>query len=114
MSNDQVDLEVVEQQIQTGEAIQKFRDDLIKLQNYPEWKNIIEEGYFKEEAARLVMAKSADLSPDSLRLIDNMISGVGAFAQWLEGIKNRGRDVDRYLPEWEETRNEIIQGEGSH
>ena len=70
------DLEEVEIQIETANKIRSMRDNCLKLMKNRHFKDIIEEGYFKEEAARLVMAKSAPLTDDHQRYIDGMIIGV--------------------------------------
>ena len=57
------DLEQVEIQIEMATRIRKLRDNCVKLLNNPLWKDVIEEGYFKEESARLVMAKSHARQP---------------------------------------------------
>ena len=50
------DIEQVEIQIDMANRIRKLRDNCVKLMNSKAFKDVIEEGYFKEEAARLVMA----------------------------------------------------------
>ena len=61
------DLEQVEIQIEMATRIRKLRDNCVKLLNNPLWKDVIEEGYFKEESARLVMAKSSNMTIDQTR-----------------------------------------------
>jgi hypothetical protein len=65
------DLEQVEIQIDMAHKLRKMRDNCVKLTASEPWKDIIGEGYFKEEAARLVMAKSSHLTPEQMQLIDN-------------------------------------------
>ena len=72
------------------------------------FKDVIEDGYFKEEAARLVMAKSAPLNEEQQRNIDGMIIGVGALANYLNMVMRRGADMDVALGEHEQTREEIL------
>ena len=50
------DLEQVEIQIEMAQKLRKMRDNCVKLTASETWKDIIDNGYFKEEAARLVMA----------------------------------------------------------
>jgi len=112
------DLEQVEIQIEVANTMRKLRDNAIKLMDNKLFKDVIGEGYFKEEAARLVMAKSASLAPEHEKLIDNMIYGVGALNNYLDAIVERGRQMDAAIGEHEETRDEILaeemaQAEGS-
>ena len=46
------DLEQVEIQIDMAQKLRKMRDNCVKLTASEPWKDIIGEGYFKEEAAR--------------------------------------------------------------
>ena len=78
------ELEQVDIQIDTARRLRALRDNCVKLMNSTYYKDVIEEGYFKEEAARLVMAKSAPLPEASLQVIDHMQYGVGALKNFLQ------------------------------
>ena len=105
------DLEQVEIQIDMAQKLRKMRDNCVKLTASEPWKDIIGEGYFKEEAARLVMAKSSHLTPEQMQLIDNMQYGIGALANFIESVMRRGAEMDQALSEHEETREEILAEE---
>ena len=105
------DLEQVEIQIDMAQKLRKMRDNCVKLTDSEPWKDIIGEGYFKEEAARLVMAKSSHLTPEQMQLIDNMQYGIGALANYIESVMRRGAEMDQALSEHEETREEILAEE---
>ena len=105
------DLEQVEIQIEMANKLRKMRDNCVKLTASKTWKDIIDDGYFKEEAARLVMAKSAALNPEQMKLIDNMIFGIGDLANYIESVMRRGAEMDQAIDEHEETREEILAEE---
>ena len=105
------DLEQVEIQIDMAHKLRKMRDNCVKLTASETWKDIIDTGYFKEEAARLVMAKSSNLTPEQMQLIDNMQYGIGALANYIESVMRRGAEMDQALSEHEETREEILAEE---
>ena len=105
------DLEQVEIQIDMAQKLRKMRDNCVKLTDSEPWKDIIGEGYFKEEAARLVMAKSSNLNSEQMELIDRMQYGVGALANYIESVMRRGAEMDQALNEHEETREEILAEE---
>ena len=107
------ELEQVEIQIDVARRIRALRDSCVKLMNNTHYKDVIEEGYFKEEAARLVMAKSSNLTTDQMKLIDNMQYGIGALANFLESVMRRGSEMDTAIGEHEETREEILAEEVS-
>ena len=105
------ELEQVDIQIEMANKLRKMRDNCVKLTANKTWKDIIDDGYFKEEAARLVMAKSAALNPEQMTLIDNMIFGIGALANYIESVMRRGAEMDQAIGEHEETREEILAEE---
>ena len=105
------DLEQVEIQIDMAQKLRKMRDTCVKLTESEPFKDVITEGYFKEEAARLVMAKSASLTPEQMTIIDNMQYGIGALANFIESVMRRGAEMDQALNEHEETREEILAEE---
>ena len=105
------DLEQVEIQIEMASKLRALRDNCVKLTANETWKDVIDEGYFKEEAARLVMAKSANLKPEQMQLIDNMMLGIGALANYIESVMRRGAEMDQAIGEHEETRDEILAEE---
>ena len=107
------DLEQVEIQIEMASKLRALRDNCVKLTASEPWKDIIGEGYFKEEAARLVMAKSANLKPEQMQLIDNMMLGIGALHNYIEGVMRRGAEMDQAIEEHEQTREEILAEEVS-
>jgi len=105
------DLEQVEIQIDMAQKLRKMRDNCVKLTASETWKDVIDTGYFKEEAARLVMAKSSNLTPEQMQLIDNMMLGIGALANYIESVMRRGAEMDQAIGEHEETREEILAEE---
>ena len=105
------EIEQVEIQIEMAQKLRKMRDNCVKLTASEPFKDVITEGYFKEEAARLVMAKSSGLNADQLKLIDNMQYGIGALANFIESVMRRGAEMDQALNEHEETREEILAEE---
>ena len=105
------DLEQVEIQIDMANKLRALRDNCVKLTASEPWKDVSDTGYFKEEAARLVMAKSASLTPEQMQIIDNIQYGIGALANFIESVMRRGAEMDQALNEHEETREEILAEE---
>lgn len=104
-------LEEVDIQIKMAKEMIALRDSYVKLSENKHFKDVIENGYFKEEAARLVMAKSATLSDDQQSKIDGMIMGVGALANYFEMVMRRGNEMEQALEDHESTREEILAEE---
>ena len=107
------EIEQVEIQIEMAHKLRKMRDTCVKLTESAAFKDVITEGYFKEEAARLVMAKSSNLTPEQMKLIDNMQYGIGALANFIESVMRRGAEMDQAVGEHEQTREEILAEEVS-
>ena len=107
------EIEQVEIQIEMANKLRKIRDTCVKLTDSDAFREVITEGYFKEEAARLVMAKSSNLSVDQMKLIDNMQYGIGALANFIESVMRRGAEMDQAVGEHEQTREEILAEEVS-
>jgi len=106
------DLEHVDIQITTAEKLILLRDNFYKLSENKHFKEIILNDYFKEEAARLVMAKSnTSLDEVQQRSIDNMIAGIGSLSNYFDMIIRRGNEMEVSLKEFEQTREEILAEE---
>lgn len=79
--------EIHEIELNIKEA-KKFVDlgkSLERLQSNRDFKKVVEEGFFKDEAVRLVHLKSSPAMqrPEQQAAIDAEIRAVGAFAQYL-------------------------------
>jgi hypothetical protein len=85
----------------------KKKDALIALANNPNWKFLIDEGYLKDEAVRLVMLKSSGLQPEQLERVDKMIYGIGAFYFFLQTIIQTGNQAEADLAADEKAREEL-------
>ena len=106
------DLEHVDIQIATAEKLILMRDNFYRLSENKHFKEIILNEYFKEEAARLVMAKSnTNLDEAQQRSIDNMIAGIGSLSNYFDMIIRRGNEMEVSLKEFEQTREEILAEE---
>tara|TARA_R110000787_G_scaffold185888_2_gene297479 strand:- start:1366 stop:1704 length:339 start_codon:yes stop_codon:yes gene_type:complete len=105
------ELEELTIQIELADKMRSLRDSCAKLMKNKHFKDVIEIGYFKDEAARLVMAKSSPLDDTQQKTIDGMIIGVGSLANYLNMVMRRGADMDIAVGEHEQTREEILAEE---
>ncbi len=105
--------EYEQMEIESNECkkIQAQRDKCLVLMNSKSFQDVIEDGYFRDEAARLVMAKSAELTDMQQKNIDCMILGIGGFHNYLNLILQRGRQADQQLEDLETTREQIAAEE---
>jgi hypothetical protein len=111
MSNELRQIELTIEQAQ--ENIDKL-EALDRLRKNRDWKFIIEEGYLKEEAQRLVLAKAepALRSDDHQKELDNMIMALSYFRQYLNKLYQFGEQAKRAIEDHRQTRDEIASEVG--
>ena len=85
------------------------KNSLLKLQKNKDFKKVVIEYYFKEEAARLVMAKSSNLDETQQLTIDKMIYGIGSVAKFFDSVLQRGAQAEQSLSEDEDSKASILQ-----
>ena len=86
-----------------------------KLLTNENFKSIVEEGYFKEEASRLVLLKSDPQmsSDENQKAIDNAIIGIGQLRQYFQTTMQLGRMAEKALIDDEQAHEELLR-EGVH
>ena len=102
-------LEELDNNMQEAKHFIDIKDSTIKLFKNREFKKVVLDYYFKEESARLVMAKSAALTEDQKKLIDNMIYGIGALSNFFDSVLTRGIQAEQAYQDDENARTEILQ-----
>ena len=107
--NTEEQIEVLEANMAESKHFVDVKDSMVKLQKNRDFKKVITEYYFKEEAARLVMAKSSNLNVEQQLLVDKMIYGVGSLAKFLDSVISRGTQAEQALAEDEDTKASILQ-----
>jgi hypothetical protein len=108
MSTDQ-ELQDLEDNINDAKHFIDIKESTIKLFKNKEFKKVVLEYYFKEEAARLVMAKATSLTTEQQLLIDNMIYGIGALSNFFDSVLTRGMQAEQALQDDEDARTQILQ-----
>ena len=86
-----------------------IKNSTIKLFKNKEFKKVVLDYYFKEEAARLVMAKASSLTKEQQEIIDNMIYGIGALSNFFDSVLTRGMQAEQAYKEDEDERTNILQ-----
>jgi hypothetical protein len=104
----ETDIENVKKTVRRYELLEKLEDS-------PEWKELIEDGYFRDEAARVVglrgdlqMRMGGELQ---MQWLDDMLTGIGALQQYLNFIKQTGSAAKHALEEDQETRAELLKAQ---
>jgi len=113
MSAIENDIEQVETDIENVKSSIARMDRLHKLMSYPEWKELIEKGYLRNEAARVVSLKG-DIQMRmagevQMQWLDDMLTGIGAFAQYLNFVEQAGNAAKQQLEQHQGTHAELLQ-----
>jgi len=106
-------IETIEISIKQGKETVDKMNSLLKLTKNKDFKKVIDDGYFVEEASRLVLLKADPSlqSTEDQRQIDNSILAIGYFRQYLATIFQLGRMAEKSLKEDEEVREELMSEE---
>lgn len=102
--------EVQELEISIEEArkyVQRGKEALA-LSDIPEFKRLVLEGYFVEEASRLALLFSdPQLSDEQREYVHRDLIGVGAFKRYLSTIVQQGRIASNEIDSMQDTLEEI-------
>lgn len=104
------------EQIELSMAHAKLSTDnmkaLTKLLENPEFIKIVTDGYFKEEASRVVLLKADPSMKEHREELDNQIIAIGYLRQYFHTIMQLGRMAEKAIADDEETREELLQEAG--
>jgi len=107
------EIEQIEISIDSARKDVEKMDGLLRLIKNKDFKSLIDDGYFVDEASRLVILR-ADPSMQEDRVqknIDDSITAVGHFRQYLNTVMQIGRMAEQGIKEDEETRQELLAEE---
>lgn len=102
-------IEQVELSITNAQAAVEAMNSLDRLGSNPDFKKLIHEGYFKEEASRLVLLKADQnvQSDEHQKQIEKSIDAIGYFRQYLGTIIQMGKMADSAMSDHEATLEEL-------
>ena len=99
----------VEINIEDAKEMIALRDALNRLENNKDFRKIILDGYFKDEASRAVLLK-ADIhmqQDKDQKQLDNIITGIGFLRQYFGKIYAMASQAEMGLKNDEETREQL-------
>ena len=110
MSNQEQELEQVELSIKHARKNIDRHDSFNKMMKTKEFKSLIEDGYFVNEASRLVLLKADPSlqSDEDQKQLDNSIMAIGHLRQYFMTIVQLGSMSAKALVEDLATHNEIL------
>jgi hypothetical protein len=105
------DLEQVELEITEARRLVQLRNTFRKLQEHSAFKEVFDDGYFRDHAIALVYAKG-DFSmsaPDRQKALDNDIMAIGSLRTYLNSIIQQGNMAEQSLNELEKAQTDILE-----
>jgi len=104
------ELKQIDQNIKESKLIVKMAEALENLGNSRDFKLVIMEGYFKEEAIRLVMLRSdpSMQTPERQQSLMAQIDAIGTLNQYFQTVFFKGSIANKAIAADEETREEIL------
>ena len=83
---------------------------LDRLYHNKDFQSIIVDGYFKDEASRLVLLKGdVNIEPESEAHCDKMINGIGCLRAYFQIVNHFGTAAQAAIEEDRNTRQELLQ-----
>ena len=104
-------IQQIESNIQRAKKVVEFGDAIGRLRNNRDFKKVILEGYFEDEAVRLVHLKAdANMqSAESQRSIVNQMDAIGALSQYLQTQLRLVDMAVNSIAADEQTRDELLE-----
>jgi hypothetical protein len=107
------EIEQIEVSIDSARKDVVKMESLLRLISNKDFQGLVDTGYFVDEASRLVILRADPaMQSDSLQKnIDDGITAVGHFRQYLNTVMQIGRMAEQGIKEDEETRQELLAEE---
>jgi hypothetical protein len=104
-------LESIEISIEQARKSIARKDCLVRLQNNPDYKELIEKGFLEQHAIRQVMLKSHPgfQSEKDQKTFDSQIVAIGQLQQYIFAVYAEGMNAAQALGEDEATREELLR-----
>lgn len=111
MSTEQI--QEIELNIQEAKKIVAIGDSLERLRHNVDFKKVISEGFFKEEAIRLVHLKADQnmQTPERQQSIIRQMDAIGALNDYFQTLFYRADMAQKAIEADEQARDEILQEE---
>lgn len=106
-------IQAIEENIRQAKKIADFGDAVERLKSNRDFKRVILEGYFEQEAIRLVHLKADPnmQSPDNQKSILTQMDAIGALSQYFNTALFKAGMARKAIAADEETRDEILAEE---
>ena len=105
--------EEIEISIKQAKEVVDLRDALRRLHNNKDFKKVIKEGYFIDDASRLVLLKADPEmeSPENQAIIERQIVAIGQLSQYFGKVEALGNMAERGIEDHATALEEIAAEE---
>lgn len=110
MTTNEQDLETIELQIEDAKKKIERKAMLVRLENNPDFKELITKGFLESHAVRQVMLKAHPglQSESAQKMLDQQITAIGGFKQFLVNVYSEGVNAEVAMAADEATREELL------
>lgn len=106
--NNQSEIQQVEVSLEEAERIAAFGEALGRLESNRDFQAVILDGYFKEEAARLVMLTAEiNLKPEQKEAVFAGIRGIAELRQYFLARRSAAQMAAKEIGDYKETLDEL-------
>ena len=111
MSTTEQQIEQVELSMENAKAWIAMRDAIKRLYDNEDFKTVVLDGYFKEEAARVVALRADPnaMGDNEQKMIEAIITSIGGFRQYLIARTRMGEQAEMALEADRETHAELLK-----
>ena len=106
------DLQTIEISMEKAKADIALGDALHNLIDNPDFKLIISENYFRDEAERVVGAKADAamiMNEVGMQMLENQITSIGGLRQYFLKIQQNAHTAKMAMAEYRETQTELLE-----
>jgi hypothetical protein len=109
----QNELHEIEIEIEDAKLLVARSGALTRLQANPDFQDVILDGYFKEEAVRLVLLKATphQAGDEDQEYLVKQLDAIGMLHQYMHAVFMKGDSASRAIDEGEQQRAEILAEE---
>jgi CHAT domain-containing protein len=103
-------IQAIEENIREARKIVELGNALERLMSNRDFKQVVKEGYFEQEAIRLVHLKAdpSFQSADMQKSIVTQIDAIGAVTQYFNTVLHRAGQAEKAIEADEEARDELL------
>lgn len=110
--NQEAQLQEIEISLDTAKEVVALGQSLERLYTNPDFLKVIQEGYFKDEALRLVYLKGDSVLDHSQQAdVDNGIIAIGLLRSYFRKVFMQANQAQAAIDELEQVQTEILAGE---